>query len=280
MTTPPQGLTPNAFFAKLKKDVEDLSNQARSIPLTPQNRKRINDEIEAAAANLNAVAAELDPIKRPRDVFDPGNPRTIGFFIALALTAQPRQSLSSFQPRYGAGIYALYYNGGYPLYEPINQTETPIYVGQAAPGTLDARTPTEQGPRLAARLNEHRKTILKASTSLNIDDFECRALAVQSGWETPAEDYLIRLFRPIWNKETGIIQGFGKHGDSPTKRSNKVSSWDVLHHGRAAAGHGINPAQKTVDALAAELSSHFDNFPTLKTADEVIQGFIKSLKQS
>jgi hypothetical protein len=239
----------------------------------------LNAEIENAISGLNALLAELDPIKRPLEVFDPGNPRTIGFFIALAMTAQPRQPFATLRPSYGSGIYALYYTGGFPRYKPIRRTETPIYVGQAAPGNDKARTPLEQGVRLAARLNEHRKTISRASESLRLQDFECRVLVVQTGWESAAEDYLIRLFKPIWNKETKIVQGFGKHGDAPTTRRNRVSSWDVLHQGRSAAGVGINPLQKPLTQLATELATHFAKTPVYRDVNEVLDGFLKALRQ-
>jgi Eco29kI restriction endonuclease len=98
--------------------------------------------------------------------------------------------------------------------------------------------------------------------------------------ETAAEDYLIRLFRPIWNKETKIIQGFGKHGDAPTTRKNKVSSWDVLHEGRAAAGHGVNPEQKSLAQLTQQLTDHFVKYPAYKNLNEVLDGFIGALRQT
>lgn len=80
----------------------------------------------------------------------------------------------------------------------------------------------EQSDRLCRRLSEHRKNIRKAANTLDIADFEFRSLVVQSGWETPAEDYLIHLFRPIWNKETGILYGLDKHGDNAKTRANNV----------------------------------------------------------
>lgn len=276
----PSLTSPNKLIAKLRQDLADLAAEARTAELTPQGRRKLNREIEQAAVDLSALLAELDPIRRPAEVFDPGNPRTIGFFIALALTAQPRESLATLPPHYGSGIYALYYKGDFPLYEPISGTETPIYVGQAASGNDNARTPVEQGIRLAARLGEHRKTISRASASLRLEDFECRTLVVQTGWETPAEDYLIRLFRPVWNKETKIVQGFGKHGDAPTTRQNKVSSWDVLHQGRTEAGHGVNPLQKTEEKLAYELVEHFGTTIIYTSLDEIMAGFIDGLKQS
>lgn len=268
----------NAMIQKLRQDLTDLATQARAAELSSISRRKLNTEIERAARELNSLLAELDPIKRPLDLFDPGNPRTIGFFVALAMTAQPRQPLKTMQAVYGSGVYALYYKGSFQHYAPISGSETPIYVGQAMTGSENARTPVEQGLRLAARINEHRKTI--EHTKLAIEDFEYRALVVQTGWETAAEDYMIKLFRPVWNKETKIIQGFGKHGDAPTTRKNKVSSWDVLHAGRAAAGHGVNPAQKTEAELAKQLSDHFAKYPAYKSVKEILKGFIESLRQT
>ena len=138
------------LLLKLRHDLSDLSVQARTAGLTPHSRRKLNKEIEHATQELNTLLAELDPIKRPRDVFDPGNPRTIGFFVALALTAQERQPLGELRPAYGSGVYALYYNGDFDLYSPLRNTETPIYIGSAAPGGSNSRTPIEQGPRLAA----------------------------------------------------------------------------------------------------------------------------------
>ena len=42
-------------------------------------------EAPARAVWIRALMAELDPVARPRALFDPGNPKTIGFFIALAM---------------------------------------------------------------------------------------------------------------------------------------------------------------------------------------------------
>lgn len=130
-------------------------------------------------------------------MFDPSNPRIIGCFTSLALIAQDRQPLSSIGRFYGSGVYAIYYKGAFSPYGRISGSETPIYVGQAAPSNRGARTAKEQGERLAARLNEHRKNIEKADTTLNVADFVARFLVVQSGWESAAEQYLIQLFRPI-----------------------------------------------------------------------------------
>jgi hypothetical protein len=267
------------LIEKLRKDLADIAAQARSTELTPHGRRKLNEEIEKAADELNALLCELDPIKRPKAVFDPGNPRTIGFFIALAMTAQPRQPLGSLQEFYGSGVYAIYYRGDFGLYAPLRSTETPIYVGQAAPGNEHAQTPVEQGIRLAARLNEHRKNIVRASATLNIDDFDYRALVVQTGWETGAEDYLIRLFKPIWNSETKLVYGLGKHGDSAETRRNKRSPWDTLHAGRGWAGADAITDAKSPEKIADELNQHFAKVPPYRTVDDVLAGFIAALRQ-
>jgi hypothetical protein len=269
----------DVLVAKLRQDLSDLASQARGAELSPNGRKKLNLEIARAAVDLNDLLAELDPVKRPRAVFDPGNPRTIGFFIALAITAQPRQPLGALPEFYGSGVYAIYYNGDYPLYAPLSRSETPIYVGQAAPGSESAQTPVEQGLRLCARLNEHRKNIVRAA-SLNIEDFDCRALVVQTGWETGAEDYLIRLFRPIWNSETKLVFGLGKHGDSAETRRNKRSPWDTLHEGRGWAGAEAIVDAKSPEKIAAELATHFDQRPVYRTVEQVLSGFVESLRQT
>ncbi len=268
-----------ALIEKLRKDFADLASQARSTELTQHGQRKFNEEIKKAAEELNVLLCELDPIKRPIAIFDPGNPRTIGFFIALALTAQPRQPLADLKEFYGSGVYAIYYRGNFNLYAPLRGAETPIYVGQARTGNEHAQTPVEQGIRLLARLNEHRKNILRASATLDINDFDYRALVVQTGWETGAEDYLIRLFKPIWNSETKLVYGLGKHGDSAETRRNKRSPWDTLHSGREWAGADAIVDAKSLQTIAAELTEHFAKVPPYRTVNDVLAGFIQALRQ-
>jgi hypothetical protein len=151
-------------------------------------------------------------------------------------------------------------------------------VGQAAPGVSNARTPFEQGARVCGRLGDHRKNIGKASSTLELSDFEFRSLVVQSGWETAAEDYLIHLFRPIWNNETSILYGLGKHGDSATTRANKRSPWDTLHPGRAWAVATTEDA-KSVQQINAELAAHFREHPAYPDLEAVLVSFIQELRQ-
>jgi hypothetical protein len=142
-----------------------------------------------------------------------------------------------------------------------------------------ARTPMEQGDRLCRRLDEHRKNIVRATTTLDIADFEFRSLVVQSGWETAAEDYLIHLFRPIWNSEIDVIFGLGKHGDAADTRSNKRSPWDTVHPGRTWAADARLTDAKTPKRLADDIGEHFAKYPIFKDLESVLSSFIEELRQ-
>ena len=116
---------------KLRNDLEQLLGDARNLELTPKGRSFLSVEIQKSAAALNGLLVELDPIDRPSAVFDPGNPRTVGYFVALALSAQTRRPLAALKDFYGTGVYALYYKGLFGAYRPISGSDTPIYVGMA-----------------------------------------------------------------------------------------------------------------------------------------------------
>ena len=262
----------------LRASLERLTAEASQPSLSGHKRRKLEAQIKEAIDDLMTLLARLDPIAQPTSVFDPSNPKVVGRFVALALVAQERHPLSEIPRFYGSGVYAIYYKGAFPAYQAISGTETPIYVGQAAPGVSNARTPLEQGARLCGRLSDHRKNIGKASSTLELSDFEFRSLVVQSGWETAAEDYLIHLFRPIWNSETSILYGLGKHGDSATTRANKRSPWDTLHPGRAWAVATTEDA-KSVQQIDAELAAHFREHPAYPDLEAVLASFIDELRQ-
>ena len=263
----------------LQESISRLSTEATGSLVSTHKRKKIESQIKVAIDDLTALLATLDPIAQPTAVFDPSNPEVVGRFVALALVAQERHPLSDIPKFYGSGVYAIYYKGAFPAYQPISGTETPIYVGQASPALSNARTPSEQGAKLCGRLTDHRKNIGKAATTLNLDDFEFRSLVVQSGWETAAEDYLIHLFAPIWNSETNILYGLGKHGDSATTRANRRSPWDTLHPGRAWAADSTEDA-KSVSQIKSELGQHFAKHPVYADLDAVLTSFIEELRQA
>lgn len=264
--------------SELRAAIDRLSVEAANSTLSSVMRKRLEAELRELVDQLSLLLGKLDPIRQPVSVFDPGNPKVVGRFVSLALVAQQRHPLSEIPRTYGSGVYAIYYIGKFPAYAPLSGSETPIYVGQAAPLMNNARTPREQGARLCSRLSDHRKNIVKASASLELSDFEFRSLVVQSGWETAAEDYLIHLFRPVWNSETNILYGLGKHGDDASTRANKRSPWDTLHPGRTWAAKSAEDAKST-DQIATELTAHFAAHPVFVSLDEVLASFLEELRQ-
>lgn len=265
-------------IAELRANLDQLVAQTSSTTLTVPTRRKLEAEIRVVIQELGTLLNTLDPIRQPTAVFDPSNPKVVGRFVSLALVAQQRHPLANIPRFYGSGVYAIYYVGPFSAYAPIAGSETPIYVGQAAPQINNSRTPLEQGPRLCSRLSDHRKNIAKATTTLDLADFEFRSLVVQSGWETAAEDYLIHLFRPIWNSETGILYGLGKHGDDASTRANKRSPWDTMHPGRKWAGKSKEDA-KSSDTIETELTRHFAEHPAFPDLDHVLTSFIDELRQ-
>lgn len=264
--------------AELRQTLDKLTKQAGAAELPTRKRRLLEAEIRLVIDELATFLNHLDPIRQPTSVFDPSNPKVVGRFVSLALVAQERHPLAEIPQFYGSGVYAIYYRGPFELYAPLSATETPIYVGQAAPTVNNARTPMEQGARLCARLADHKKNIGKASGTLDLNDFEFRSLVVQSGWETAAEDYLIHLFRPIWNSETDILYGLGKHGDSATTRANKRSPWDTLHPGRIWAADSAEDA-RSVSRIESDLEKHFHAHPTFGDLESVLASFLEELRQ-
>lgn len=210
---------------------------------SPTIARRIRAGLAAHAFATEEARANTDPVGTPRAMFDPSDPKTVGRMVAIALLAQPRVALSSVEPTYGSGVYAIYYQGDHPLYQAISGTETPIYVGKADPSARDASTPREQGPRLTGRLLEHAGTIATAEAyavgengngyhAIRLADFTCRRLVCATNAQLVAEKHLIGIFWPLWNSDTKACWGMSKHGDAASTRANKRSPWDVVHPGR------------------------------------------------
>jgi hypothetical protein len=256
--------------------LEQFAEAIRDAEMTAPSRKKVLEAISEMKDALHVLERNIDPIRLPDAFFDPSEPRLIGHFVALALISQERYPLGEIAPSYGSGVYAIYYNGPSDIYAPISQTETPIYVGKADPPT-GAKSVIEQGTKLFGRLNEHRKNIDKVA-GIDLADFECRALAVQSGYQAAAENHLIRLFMPIWNNETRILFGLGKHGDAATTRANNKSPWDTIHPGRAWADG--NPEAKSVDDILADVARHFAATPIFTETGDVFKAFAEGIRQA
>ena len=236
MARRPELLTADKTTASLNQ----FANAIRDADMTGPSRKKILAAIAEMKESLDQLERDVDPVRLPDAFFDPAEPRLIGHFVALALISQDRERLAAIEPFYGAGVYAIYYTGPEKIYAPISGTETPIYVGKADP-PVSAKSVVQQKTKLFGRLNEHRRNINKVA-GINLTDFECRALAVQSGYQAAAESHLINLFRPIWNNETKILFGIGKHGDKAETRTNNRSPWDIVHPGRSV-GRGESSKQ-------------------------------------
>ncbi|QRN94564.1 Eco29kI family restriction endonuclease [Archangium violaceum] len=151
----------------------------------------------------------------------------------------------------GAGVYALYYKGGFDIYSPISLKDAswPIYVGKAVPkgARKGERTKSATGMSnsLFKRLGEHRESI-DAAANLKVKDFLCRYLAVKELWITMAERLLIERYRPVWNV---ALEGFGLHNPGKGRHEGKLSWWDTLHPGRPWAKH-LNKTRTPQEAEA------------------------------
>lgn len=240
--------------------------------------KKVRVGLEQVTSQLKSVTTKLDPILRPESIFDPTDPNTSGRVVALTLVAQTKHPLAKIPEFYGAGVYAIYYKGDFAPYAQLKGRDHPIYVGKADPDNPAAKDAVSQGTKLSARLNEHARSIRKAVTTLDINDFECRFLIVQTGFQKSAEDYLINFFKPIWNSETKICFGLGKHGDSSDTRGNKRSPWDTLHPGREWA-NATAENQKAPEMIIAQISAHLTAHPPYADIHAIFERFTEDMHQ-
>ena len=248
---------------RLLTSIFDLIEEFAKIPTKALSQSRAADfrsQSALIAERLNVIANEVDPVSVP-STFDPSDPRVVGNLIAHTLLEQSRVPLAELTNFHGSGVYALYYHGSFGAYAPLRRTEHPIYVGMAEPQNESANTVFEQGQRLYRRLGDHSRSIRQA-TNISPDDFDCRYLVVKSHWQSTAEQYLIERFRPIWNMESNVCYGFGKHGDSSKTRANSRSPWDTIHPGRPWAGTGdTKPNDLSEAEILANIGFHFGDHP-------------------
>jgi hypothetical protein len=244
----------------------------------PRTIKKIRVGLEQVTSQLKSVTTKLDPILRPESIFDPTDPNTSRRVVALTLVAQTKHPLAKIPEFYGAGVYAIYYRGDFAPYAALKDRDHPIYVGKADPDNPSAKDAISQGTRLSARLNEHARSIRRATTTLNINDFECRFLIVQTGFQKSAEDYLINFFKPIWNSETKICFGLGKHGDSSETRVNKRSPWDTMHPGREWAD-ATAENQKSPETIIEQITAHLAKHQPYADIQEIFARFTEDMHQ-
>jgi len=248
---------------------------AQYDPSPEDTRSRANKRFVGESGKLLSELRELRETVSPVH-FGPigitlGRSDGIAKFFAFSFANQARKPLKCLNdaPFFGSGVYAIYcVRLGEACYRPLSKSETPIYVGRSRPLNANAETVEEQGKALFKRLKEHSKSIGKAELSLA--DFEYRAAPIQTGMEAAVEDFMIRLFKPIWNKEVKICFGIGKHGDDPGTRQNKRSPWDTMHPGRSWAD-GTKENQMARSDIEGKIADHLRANPVIRTKADLFK---------
>jgi hypothetical protein len=108
------------------------------------------------------------------------------------------------------------------------------------------------------------------NANLPLADFYYRAAPIQTGMQAAVEDFMIRLFRPIWNKQIKICFGIGKHGDSAKTRANRRSPWDTMHPGRKWAAD-TKSDQMNREGIEARIADHFTKHPVIANRDRLFK---------
>lgn len=234
----------------------------------------VGEFVDAAGklmVELREARERISPVRIGTIGITLGRSDSIAKFFAFSFVNQDKRDLAELMdsPFYGSGVYAIYYHGkACKVYRPLSGTETPIYVGKADPGISDAETVEDQGQALYLRLKEHAKNIAKTDVALG--DFRYRYATIQSGMQAAVEDFMIRLFKPIWNKEVKICYGIGKHGDSATTRANKRSPWDTMHPGRKWAVATTADQMKRTE-IEANIRKHFQRHAVIPDKDKLFK---------
>ncbi len=185
----------------------------------------------------------------------------LGRSVAEALLLSPVAPLAQVTDLAGAGVYAIYYTGGFEAYAPVaakNENgvfEQPIYVGKAVPKgarkgglSFDAA----KGRALRDRLRQHASSIDEVN-NLDLADFHFRSLVVDDIWIPLGENMMIEQFKPIWNL---VIDGFGNKDPGKRRASQYRSPWDVLHPGRQFAAK-LADGDTTSAMLTTRLREYF-----------------------
>ena len=100
-----------------------------------------------------------------------------------------------------------------------------------------------------------------------------------AGAVSSAEDYLIHVFKPIWNSQVGICYGIGKHGDDPKTRANLRSPWDTLHPGRDWAYR--DPKMKDArprERILQDIKQHLAKDPPFASIDQILRRFLEEIR--
>lgn len=198
--------------------------------------------------------------------YNPLDKLNIAKSIEAEVLARPADPLSNVDHITGAGIYIIYYTGGFVPYHPVadanknGNLSVPIYVGKAIPkggrkGGLGGDV-SSSGRALSSRLQQHASSVSEA-TNLDIADFQVRHLVVDDVWIPLGENMLIETFRPVWNR---ALDGFGNKDPGRRRATQFRSPWDVLHPGRSFA-QKLADSPATPELLIQRIDDYFSGRP-------------------
>lgn len=228
---------------------------------------RISSETAPSAANRATPSKEPLAILSARrnlraDVsYNPLDLGNLADQLRRALEEQPDSPLEGLTKFPGAGVYALYYSGPYPLYRRLADVNgpsarVPIYVGKAMVDSArkgGGATIEVTSPFLHKRIMKHADSIAAATKSLNPRHFRVRALVTQPVWVPLGEAALIARYRPLWNV---VIDGFGNNDPGGRRRLQYRSVWDHLHPGRGWAAQQAENPGFNIKEVSAKVSAH------------------------
>lgn len=271
--------SPQSAARRILREIDEGLGELRSLIETGRDglslrvRDGLDGEIRQRLEMLIDLRRLLEPGRHRENPVSLGRPDAIARFYAFSFVNRSQvclQDVETIESRFfGSGVYAIYYQGDdVPCYSPLSGSETPIYLGKAIPADPEAQTPEDQGPAIWSRLREHRKSIERGG--LRPEAFTFRYAVIQSSMEGAVEDFLIRLFRPIWNKETKVCHGIGKHGDSAATRRNRRSPWDTMHPGRPWA-EATEGDQQSRAEIVATIEQHLQEHPPVPDLQRIIE---------
>jgi len=186
--------------------------------------------------------------------FNPLDKIRLAESVARVLLASRQSPLPPKAPFIGAGVYAIYYRGGFEPYQPLVRAHRPVYVGKAIPpGARKGGFSLGERPGqvLYNRLHEHAETI-EQTRNLKPSDFRCQYLVTEDIWIPLAESLLIEKLGPVWNK---VVDGFGNHDPGKGRYNQQRSPWDVLHPGRLWAER-CRPCNKSQEEILRAVKAH------------------------
>jgi len=189
--------------------------------------------------------------------------------------------LSDLRPFIGTGVYALYYDGDFPLYKAISDSNRnmpgsrAIYVGEAGrQGKRKGVGFSEESADKAIYdrlVNSHSESI-RAAENLKLEDFSCRYLVIQDLFVPLCESILIEKHVPLWNR---LVDGFGNKAVGGPRERQKIAPWDMLHPGRPKRATGANDRFPIVEVLAEavrKLLSGDETVPLLSLEEAAEEG--------